>query len=145
MYFDDLPVGFTFETGTRTLSRDEIMDFARQWDNQPFHTDPEAAAQTHFGGIVASGFHTLLIAFNLVLESGIWRDSSMGSPGMAEVRWIKPVRPGDTLRVRGEIIASRPSQSRPDRGRTEVDHKIFNQDDELVASFRSVGILKRKP
>ena len=82
MYFDDLPVGFTHETGSQSLSEEEIIAFARQYDPQPFHIDREAAAESIYGGIIASGFQTLIVAFDLVLNSGVWRDASMGSSGL---------------------------------------------------------------
>lgn len=144
MYFDELKVGYKFETGARSLSLDDILTFAGQWDPQPFHTDPVAAEQSTYGGIIASGFQTILIAFGLILESDIWREASMGSPGMQDVRWLKPVRPGDSLRVRGEVLASHPSRSRPDRGRTDIAYEILNQHDEVVAAFQATQILKRK-
>jgi len=145
MYFDDLPKGFTYETGSQTLTEAEIIDFAKAWDNQYFHTDPEAAKDSPYGGLIASGFQTLLIAFNLHLATKMWNEASMGSPGMDSVRWIRPVRPGDTLKVRVEITSSTPSQSRPDRGRTGFRHVVTNQRDEVVMTYDSVGILARRP
>ncbi len=144
MYFDDLPKGYTFETGTRTLTEDDIIAFARQWDPQSFHTDPEAAKASPYGGLIASGFHTLLTAFNLTLGANVWNEASMGSPGMDSVRWIRPVRPGDTLRVRIEVTSSTPSQSRPDRGRTGFRHTVLNQNDEVVMTYHCVNILARR-
>ncbi len=145
MYFDDLPKGYTFETGTRTLSEDDIIGFARQWDPQTFHTDPEAAKGSPYGGLIASGFHTLLTAFNLTLGANVWNEASMGSPGMENLRWIRPVRPGDTLRVRIEVTSSTPSQSRDDRGRTGFQHTVLNQNDEVVMTYHCVNILARRP
>ncbi len=144
MFFDDLPVGFRFETASRTLSEDEVIDFARAYDPQPFHIDPEAARASIYGGIIASGFQTLIVAFDLILSANIWTDASMGSPGLDELRWKLPVRPGDTLRVRGEVIASEPSKSRPDRGRTTITYEIVNQKDEVVSSYSAVQLLKRR-
>ena len=144
MFFDDLPVGFRFETASRTLTEDEVIDFARAYDPQPFHIDPEAARASIYGGIIASGFQTLIVAFDLILSANIWTDASMGSPGLDELRWKLPVRPGDTLRVRGEVIASEPSKSRPDRGRTTITYEIVNQKDEVVSSYSAVQLLKRR-
>ena len=144
MYFDDLPKGYTFETGTRTLSEDDIIGFARQWDPQTFHTDPEAAKGSPYGGLIASGFHTLLTAFNLTLGANVWNEASMGSPGMDSLRWIRPVRPGDTLRVRIEVTSSTPSQSRDDRGRTGFQHTVLNQNGEVVMTYHCVNILARR-
>jgi len=145
MYFDDLPKGYTFETGTRTLSEEDIIAFARQWDPQTFHTDPEAARASPYGGLIASGFHSLLTAFNLILEANVWNEASMGSPGIDSLRWIRPVRPGDTLRVQIEVTSSTPSQSRDDRGRTGFRHTVLNQDDEVVMTYNCVNILARRP
>ena len=144
MYFDDMAVGFRYETGTRTLTQDEIVEFARQWDAQPFHIDEEAAKASPYGRIIASGFHTLLTAFNLTLEASDWSDSSMGSPGMENIRWSQPVYPGDTLRVRAEVVKATPSRSKPDRGFVDVDYEIANQDDAVVASYRATHILRRR-
>ena len=105
MYFDDLPVGYRFETGQRSLTQDEIIEFAQQYDSQPFHTDPEAAKDSIYGGLIASGVQTMGIGLRLILESNVWTDSSMGSPGLDAVRFVRPVRPDDTLRVEGEVLA----------------------------------------
>ena len=145
MYFDDLPKGYTFETGTRTLSEDDIIGFARRWDPQTFHTDPEAAKASPYGGLIASGFHTMLTAFALILDANVWNEASMGSPGMENLRWIRPVRPGDTLRVTVEVTSSTPSKSRGDRGRTGFQHKVLNQNDEVVMTYHCVNILARRP
>ena len=145
MYFDDLPVGYSYETGERTLSEEDILTFARQWDAQYFHTDPEAAKDSPFGGLIASGFHTLLTAFNLLLEANVWNEASMGSPGFEHLRWIRPVRPGDTLRVKAEVTSSSPSGSRPDRGRTGFHQVVLNQRDEVVMTYDSMVILARRP
>lgn len=145
MYFEDMTVGLRYGTASKTLSAEEIIAFARQWDPQPFHIDPEAAKRSHFGGLVASGFHTILTAFNLILATGRVSESSMGSPGIAELRWIKPVYAGDTLRVDVEVTGARASRSKPDRGFVEVHNTIFNQKDELVCDYRSTWILKTRP
>lgn len=143
MYFDDMHVGFRYETGTKTLSRDEIIAFARQWDAQPFHIDEEAAKASPYGRIIASGFHTLLVAFNLTLQARDWSGSSMGSPGLENVRWLRPVHPGDTLQVRAEVVKATPSRSRPEMGFVDVDYEIVNQDGVTVASYRATHMLRR--
>ncbi|SDI28073.1 MaoC family dehydratase [Lutimaribacter saemankumensis] len=145
MYFDDLHVGFVFETESRSLSEDEIIAFASEYDAQPFHIDRDAAAQSIYGGIIASGFQTMLVAFRLTLESGVWNEASMGSPGMRDVQWRHPVRPGDALRVRAEVVGSTPSSSRPDRGRTEIRYDVLNQSGDVVMCYTATHILKRKP
>ena len=144
MYFEDFPVGFVHETEARDMPLDEILDFARAWDPQPFHIDPEAAKGTIYGGLIASGWHTLVVAFLLWYRSGLWAEASMGSPGMENIRWMKPVRPGDRLRVRAEVIESTPSRSRLDRGRITVRNEVYNQDGEKVAEYTGVHILKTR-
>jgi acyl dehydratase len=144
MFFDDLPVGYRFTTEARTLPLAEIVGFARRWDPQPFHTDPEASKESPYGGIIASGFHTILTAFVQTLEADVWNEASMGSPGMDEVRWLKPVYPGDTLQTAAEVMDSTPSQSRPDRGRTTIQYRVYNQHGDEVASYRATHILRRK-
>lgn len=144
MYFDDLPQGTTFETGTRQITREAILAFAREWDPQPFHLDDAAARASPYGGLIASGFHTVLVAFNLVLSASDWSDSSMGSPGIENVRWIKPVFPGDTLRVRAEAVLARASQSKPDRGFVHLRNDVLNQNDEMVAQYTGIHMLRRR-
>ncbi|RKF16282.1 MaoC family dehydratase [Roseovarius spongiae] len=143
MYLDDLHEGFTFETAAKALPLEDILAFARQWDPQPFHIDAEAAAATPFGGIIASGFHTLLTAFTLTLEADIWTEASLGSPGMDALRFLHPVRPGDVLRCRGTVASVTPSRSRPDRGRSDIDYEVINQDDVVVMTYRATHILRR--
>lgn len=146
MYFEDFAPGQRFTTATRSLSEDEIIDFASQWDKQAFHLDPEAAKQSIYGGLIASGFHTLVVTFDLIVAANVWNEASQGSPGMEEVRWYRPVRPGDTLRVEFDVIDVRPSSSRRDRGYVTWEHRTYNQRDEMVMSFRSTGIsLRRTP
>ena len=125
-------------------SEDDILAFARQWDPLPFHIDPEAAKASPYGGLIASGFHSLLTAYALTLEANIWNEAAMGSPGIDSLRWIRPVRPGDTLRVRVEVTSSTPSQSRSDRGRTGFQHTVLNQNDEVVMTYHCVSILTRR-
>ncbi|MEO3413713.1 MaoC family dehydratase [Roseovarius sp. CAU 1744] len=144
MFLDDLTVGYEFETGSRTLDRDAIIGFARNWDPQPFHLDDEAARASPYGGLIASGFHTMLTAFVLTLEADIWNEASMGSPGMDELRWRAPVRPGDTLRARGKVQSVTPSGSRPDRGRAVIGYEVLNQDDTVVMSYLITHILRRR-
>lgn len=144
MFFDDLPVGFTFETGKRAMPLDEILEFANKWDPQPFHTDAELAKESIYGGLIASGFQTIMAAFLLTLEADIFTESSMGSPGMDNIRWYLPVRPGDVIRVKATVLASVASKTRPDRGRTTVRYEVFNQNDERVAEYTAVQLLRRK-
>ncbi len=144
MYFEDMPAGLRYETGSRTLTKEEIIAFAREWDPQPFHLDDAAAKASPYGRLIASGFHTILVAFNLTLAHSDWSGSSMGSPGMAEVLWRLPVYPGDTLQVRAEVIKATPSKSKPDRGFVDVQYEILNQDGAVVASYRATHIIRRR-
>ncbi len=144
MYFDDMPVGFRYETGTRTLDAEAIKRFAREWDWQPFHVDEEAAKASPYGGLIASGFHTVLTGFTLTLEFTDWSKSSLGSPGMDKIRWFAPVYAGDTIRVQAEVIGARVSASKPDRGFVEVHYDVLNQNDVTVAQYEATLILRRR-
>lgn len=135
LYFEDMPVGFRFTTDAREVTREEIVEFAREWDPQAFHLDEEAAAVSHFGALVASGWQTLLIAFNLSMQAGVWNEASMGASGMDEVRWLKPVFPGDHLHVEVEVLSAERSRSRPDRGRLAIRHDVVNQSGAKVTSY----------
>ena len=145
MYYEDFPVGFQFETATRQLSLGDMVGFAQLWDPQPFHVDEVAAQASPFGGIIASGFQTLIVAFRLTIATGFFEACSMGSPGMDIVRWMAPVRPGDCLRVRAEVMSARLSGSKPDRGLVTIRYEVLNQDDQPVACYSPVQILQRTP
>lgn len=144
-YFDDFKVGDKFATATKTVTEDMIVEFAKVYDPQPFHIDPTAAKQTHFGGLIASGFQTLAIGFRLIWDTGILAAASMGSPGFDELRWLKPVRPGDTLRVELEVVESRPSQSKSDRGIMRGAYRYLNQNGEAVLTYTAMHLLRRCP
>jgi acyl dehydratase len=143
-YFDDFAVGESFETRGVTLTESGIIDFAMSYDPQPFHIDVEAARRSNYGGLIASGFQTLALGFRMVLETGIFRACSMGSPGFDELRWRRPVRPGDTLHVESEVVEKKPSSSRPDRGILRMAYRIKNQKGEEVLTFLSMHLLKRR-
>jgi acyl dehydratase len=143
-YFDDFAVGERFTTRGVTLTESGIIDFAMTYDPQPFHIDVEAARRSNYGGLIASGFHTLALGFRMVLETGIFRACSMGSPGFDELRWLRPVRPGDTLHTEIEVMETKPSSSKPDRGLARIAYRIKNQKDEEVLTFLSMHLLKRK-
>ena len=116
LYFEDFTVGRSFATEPWPLSQEDILDYARKYDPQPYHTDPEAAARTHFGGLIASGFHTVAIASGQFVRSGLLAAAGKGGPGMDDIRWLAPVRPGDVLRTNVTVRAARVSKSKPDRG-----------------------------
>ena len=144
-YFEDFVVGRVFEGGTRRLSEADIVDFAREYDPQYFHTDPEAAKQSQFGGLIASGWQTVSICMRLMCDAYVLESSSMGSPGVDEVRWVKPVYPGDTLRMSATVIAAKPSSSKPDRGTATVRWDMFNQKNERVMHMTGMQIMGRRP
>jgi acyl dehydratase len=145
-FFEDLLPGAVQEFGSITVSRDDIIAFARQFDPQPFHVDEAAARQSPFGGLIASGWHTTALCMRLVVDHFLGADSgSLGSPGVDEIRWLKPVRPGDTLRLRAEILEATPSRSRPDRGAVRSRYQVLNQADEVVMTMVGLGLfLKRQ-
>ena len=143
-YFDDFQVGERFSTRGISLTESAIIDFAMRYDPQPFHIDTEAAKASNYGGLIASGFQTLVLGFRMVMETGIFRASSMGSPGFDELRWLKPVRPGDTLHTELEVMEKKPSASKPDRGILRIAYRIKNQKDEEVRTFLSMHLLKRR-
>lgn len=144
-YFEDFPVGKTIEIGSRTLTEAEIVDFATQFDPQPFHVDKAAAAKSIYGGIIASGWHTVSTMMRLMVDGFVRDSSSMGSPGVDEIRWLKPVRPGDTLHVSLVTVESRPSASKPDRGIVVTEWRAQNQHGELVCTMKSLGLFGRRP
>ena len=142
--FDVFADGETFATERATVTEAMILDFARLYDPQPFHTDAAAAAKTIYGGIIASGFQTLALGFRLVWDTGIIAASSMGSPRFDELRWLKPVKPGDTIRVEAEVIEKTPSRSKPDRGILRVAYRYLNQSDDAVLTFTAMHLLRRQ-
>lgn len=144
MFFEDFAIGQTFTTGSRMITQDEIIAFAKQWDKQSFHLDPVAAQDSIFGGLIASGFQTLLVSFDLIVQAQIWTASGQGSPGMDQVRWVKPVRPGDTLTVDVAVLDVRASR-KGDRGYILWDHTTRNQADDVVMTFRSTTIALCRP
>ena len=144
-YLDDLTPGQHITTPGLTLTEAEIIDFAWRYDPQPFHLDANAAADSPYGGLIASGFQSLAVCFRLFIQSGILADSSMGSPGIDELRWLAPVRPGDTLHSEIEVIEVRPSSSKPDRGIARLKYQAVNQRGEAVLSFIVIHLLRRRP
>lgn len=145
MYFEDFEPGHTHESPGATITRSMILDFARQFDPLPFHLDETAAEASHFGGLIASGWHVAVLSFRVYAQSGIFTPGTMGSPGMDEVRWLKPVRPGDTIRMRSTVLSVRPSGSRDDRGYVELKMDVLNQKDEIVMDYKVIEILATRP
>ena len=145
MYFEDLEEGSTASFGRYEVTREEVIDFARRYDPQPFHLSDEAAAQTHFGRISASGWHTCAMVMRMMVDNiSERRQAGLGSPGLDELRWLRPVYPGDTLRVETTLIDKTPSRSRPEMGSFRSEVKVFNQDQVLVATMKSIGLIRRR-
>ena len=144
-YLDDLALGEVFTTNGLTLTEAEIIDFAWRYDPQPFHLDVGAAAASPYGGLIASGFQSLALCFRLFIQSGVVLQSSIGSPGIDELRGLAPVRPGDTLHSRIEVLDLRPSRSKADRGIARLRYEARNQRDEVVLSFIVNHLLLRRP
>ncbi|MFB1062732.1 MaoC family dehydratase [Natrinema sp. H-ect4] len=142
--FEDLDEGETFESGTHTVTKSEIVSFAEQFDPQPFHVDEAAAEDSMFGGLVASGLHTLSLATRLTVDDCLSEIANMGGSGMDELRWYTPVRPGDTLTVRAEILEKTPSDSHPDRGYVDFKRRVYNDDGDEVMSVISHNIVRRR-
>ena len=144
-YFEDFYPGQEIAAGSRTVSEAEILAFAREFDPQPFHVDQDAAAESIFGGVIASGWHTCSIMMRLIVDAMLGCSSSMGSPGLDKVRWHLPVRAGDTLRVSYLTTAVKASTTRPDRGVVWSTWQAYNQHDELVCTIEGMGMFGRRP
>ncbi len=144
-YFEDFKPGDVIELGSRTISKESILAFAREFDPQPFHTDEEAAKRSIYGGLLASGWHTGSLLMR-ILNDGLLKDTaSLGSPGVDELRWLKPVRPGDVLSARMTVLESIPSRSKLDRGLIRSLMELRNQHGEIVLSVRGLSLLGRRP
>jgi acyl dehydratase len=141
--FDDFEVGERFTSPGITVSEAQILDFALAYDPQPFHLDKEAAADSSYGGLIASGFQTLAIGFRSFYQAGVINHCSLGSPGLDELRWLKPVRPGDTLHAETVVKSTRASRSKPDRGIVHMDWEVKNQAGEVVMTFIGIHLLRR--
>ena len=144
IYFEDFQVGQVYELGSYTVSEEQILTFAREFDPQPFHVDSVLAAESIYGGIRASGLHTASIFMRLLYDGLVCRSASMGSPGQDELRWLRPVRPGDTLTARGTVEELIPSKSKPDRGLVRKSYEVLNQHGEKVMTMRGLGMFGRR-
>ncbi len=145
LYFEDFPAGVRRELGRCSVSEEEIVRFAREFDPQPFHIDKAAAEASAFGGLIASGWHTCSLLMRLICEGFLLDSASLGSPGIDEIRWRKPVRPDDTLTLYATLLEARPSASKPDRGVLINDLELQNQNGEIVLTMRAMNILRRRP
>ncbi|MGE3269674.1 MAG: MaoC family dehydratase [Chloroflexota bacterium] len=144
-FFEEYVPGTVFEAGSFTVSETEIVEFARQYDPQVFHTDPEAARTLAFGGLIASGWHTVALTMRQLIDEVFGETTGLGSPGVDEVRWLVPVRPGDTLNVTMQVLEARPSRSKPDRGLMRFRVEATNQRGVLAMSLVGLGFIRRRP
>ncbi|AGC43650.1 MaoC domain-containing protein [Myxococcus stipitatus DSM 14675] len=144
-YFEDFQPGETSEAGPYVISREEIIAFAKQFDPQPFHLSDEGGREGIFGGIIASGWHTASICHKLVVEHLLKGSASLGSPGLDELRWLRPVRPGDALTARFEVVSTTPSRSKADRGAIKFRFEVRNQSGEVVMTEIANALFSRRP
>ena len=148
VYFEDVEVGSKLEFGSITVTRDEIIAFAAEFDAQPFHLSDEAAAETHFGSLSASGWHTTALFMKMFvakMQAGGHQDASLGAMGIDELRWLQPVRPGDTLRGASEVVEKKASRSRPEMGIIKSKVTIFNQHNEPVMTLMPITMFRTRP
>lgn len=143
LFLEDIIIGQRWETGSAVVTEDEIVAFARQFDPQPFHVDLEAAQRSAFGGLIASGFHALSLTMRLFFDLNLWENAIIASPGMNEVRWLKPIRPNMRIRSQVEVVDVRPSTSKPDRGVVTTKHFALSRDDRML-SVVCMHLLRRR-
>jgi acyl dehydratase len=144
-YFEDYIEGDVHDCGSIAVEADEMVAFAKRFDPQNFHTDPDAAKRTPFGGLIASGWHTAALTMRLYVEHYLTHVASLASPGLDELRWLAPVRPGDRLSARVTVLKAVPSKSKPDRGVVTSLTEVFNQADVPVMTMRAVNFIARRP
>lgn len=144
LYFEDFEEGQVFGLGEKTLTKEEIVAFAREYDPQPFHVDEEAARGSAFGGLVASGWHTAAVFMRLYVDAVLHRAASMGSPGVEELRWLKPVRPGDPLSASLTVLGTEPSSRNPRRGTVYFVSEVRNGRGEKVMTMKARGLFARR-
>lgn len=146
IYFEDLEVGQTTYFGSYDVTREEVIEFARKYDPQHFHLSDEAAAKTHFGQLAASGWHSCAMTMAVIARHVVETEQAgLGSPGVDELRWLKPVYPGDTLHVSSTVVEKRPSQSKPEIGSFRSETTVTNQQGVPVLSFTSIVLMRRRP
>lgn len=144
-YLEDISVGDKLEFGRYEVTAEEIVDYARRFDPQPIHLDDDAAREAGLGGLIASGWHSVGMYMRMLVDNVLVGGSSMPSPGADEVRWLIPVRPGDVLSIRSEVLETRPSRSKPDRGIVRSRYEMINQDGDAVMSLVAIGFARRRP
>ena len=140
--FEDYEVNRVYEFGSIKVDEAEVIDFARRYDPQPFHIDPEAAKKTIYGGLIASGWHTAAMMMRLLVDNYLAPVESIGSPGIDELRWMKPVRPGDELSVRVKVMDANRSRSKPDRGVIQSFIEVINQNEEVVMTLKAINLVQ---
>ena len=146
IYLEDLEVGAETDFGSYEVTREEVLEFARKYDPQPFHLSDAEAAKTHFGRLSASGWHTAAMTMAVIARYVVeHRQAGLGSPGIDDLRWKKPVYPGDTLHVRGRILEVTPSRSKPEMGSFRTETSVTNQNGEVVMTFTSIVLMRRRP
>ena len=145
LYLEDFHPGDVRDFGSKTVGQDEIIAFGTEFDPQYFHTDPEAAKDSNFGGLVASGWHTVSLTCRMFIDNLLGQAAVMGGIGADEVRWLKPIRPGDTLRVRATVIDSKRSASKPDRGSVHLRLETFEQSDILALTMTVTALVRARP
>ena len=146
IYWEDVEIGAETCFGSYAVTREEVLEFARKYDPQPFHLSDEAAAKTHFGRIAASGWHTTAMTMKVIVAHlSEHEQAGLGSPGVDELRWLKPVYPGDTISVRGTIVGKTPSRSKPEIGTIRTQTIVTNQDDVEVMRYTSIVMMRRRP
>ena len=144
-YLEDFVPGTVYQAGSVRVTEAEIVEFARRYDPQPFHLDADAARASIYGGLIASGWQTVAVTMRLLVDQVFGESAGMGSPGVDELRWLLPVRPGDTLSPRVIVLETRPSRSKPDRGVLRFRVEVENQDGELAMSMVGASFIGRRP
>jgi acyl dehydratase len=144
-WFEDYAQGSTWEYGPLRVDESEVVDFGRRFDPQPFHVDPVAAATGPYGGLIASGWHTCALMMRLLAEQYLSPASSLGSPGVDELRWVLPVRPGDELTLKTTVREARRSRSKPDRGLVRTQVELVNQSGDVVLSMLAMNLVRTRP
>ena len=145
LYFEDYQAGAVHELGSLVVDEAEVIAFATRYDPQPFHIDPEAARHSVFGGLIASGWHTTAMVMRLLVDRYLSPTTSLGSPGVDELRWLRPVRPGDVLSLRATVLETKRSSSKPDRGLIRTQLEAINQHGEVVLSLKPMTLVRCRP
>jgi acyl dehydratase len=144
MHLEDFSPGQTFDLGSIHVTHEQVVNFAEQFDPQPFHLDIDAGGQSIFGGLIASGWHTCSLMMRLVVDNLFSRTATLGSPGVNQIRWMLPVRPGDTLTASTRVLAVTSSVSKPDRGTVEFHYEVRNQSDQQVLAMQGISMFRRR-